>query len=86
MGGQTLTQAKAAIVDAIRCGTTLNMYSHEIIAGGSGTTPPVDPLDWYANDLASLLDYALSLRAMGLIDIPSWHEWYVGLTQPQAVA
>lgn len=86
LASKTLTEAKAALDDAIRMGTMVNIYSHEIIPGGTGTSPPANPLEWYADDLAALLDYAIFKQRQGLIDIMNFSDWYTGLTHPALVA
>lgn len=69
IGGMTLTQVKRLIDRAAIYGVIVDLFCHGLTAGGDGTTPPADPLLWYANDWDALIAYAMGYRAAGRIDI-----------------
>lgn len=75
LGGKTLAQAKLAVDQAVIYGLTINLFTHGLVAGGTGTTPPADTLVWYANDYQALVDYIVAYRKQGLLDTDSPTEW-----------
>lgn len=75
LGGKTLTAIKQMVDAAVYYGTTLNLFTHGIVAGGTGTTPPADPLYWYQADFQSLIDYLVAYRDQGVLDIDSPTQW-----------
>lgn len=75
IGGKTLTVAKALVDRAVAYGSTIFLFCHGLTAGGTGTTPPADPLYWYTSDYQALIDYAVTKRAAGLIETLSPTQW-----------
>jgi peptidoglycan/xylan/chitin deacetylase (PgdA/CDA1 family) len=69
IGGLTLTQVKRLIDRAAVYGVIVDLFTHGLVAGGTGGSPPADTLTWYANDWESAIAYAAGYRAAGRIDI-----------------
>jgi len=82
MGGKTLTAVKQLVDAAVYYGTTVSVFTHGIVAGGDGTTPPADPLYWYQNDFQALVDYLVAYREQGILDIDSPTQWLTKRTLP----
>jgi hypothetical protein len=72
----TLAQAKASIDECIRRGTTLMLYGHTL-TGSSAT-------GWAAADFEALVAYIGLKKRQGLIDTPTWQQWYEGLSKVRA--
>jgi len=75
----TLTAAKNAVDEAIRRGATIHSFSHDLVTG------PATALAWNKDDFNDLIAHVVLRRQQGLIDTPSWANWYTGLTQPALV-
>jgi len=73
MGNQTLQTCKDIIDGAITYGCSVWLFWHQIIAGGNGTDTTGNTLQFYENDLSSLLDYVKSKQNQ--IDVLSPSEW-----------
>ena len=69
IGGLTLTQVKQLIDRAAVYGVVVDMFTHGLVAGGTGGSPPADTLTWYANDWDAAVAYAKGYQAAGRIDI-----------------
>lgn len=67
IGGMTLTQVKRLIDRAALYGVIVDLFCHGLTAGGTGTTPPVDTLLWYADDWAAAIAYAKTV-AVDILD------------------
>jgi len=90
----TADNVRAYVTPAIASRMTMHLYAHEIAANqgatvsGSATnfvTPAVyDETTTGASQ--SVMPWLSMIRAMGLVDLVTIHDWYRGLTQPQAVA
>ena len=82
IGGKTLTAVKQMVDAAVYYGTTLSLFTHGVVAGGDGTTPPADPLYWYQNDFQALVDYLVAYREQGVLDIDNPTQWLAKRTLP----
>lgn len=65
----SLAQAKAAVDTAVASGGTVIFYGHKL-AGSA------DALTWTSSDYTSLLDYIVTNRDSGAVDVKTIKEWY----------
>jgi hypothetical protein len=71
---QTLTQAKAAVDTAIASGGTVIFYGHKIGASA-------DNLTWVTADYIALLDYIVTKRDSGAIEVKTIKQWHDQVTE-----
>lgn len=74
LGGKTLAQAKAAVDAAIAYGSSLHIYTHQIIAGSAD--PPGDTLQWAEDNWNALLTYIRLKQNQGLVDVMTMTQWW----------
>lgn len=72
----SLAAAKSAIDNAIRCGSSVVISAHEIVAGPSGT------YTWNRDDFAALIDYLAEKRAAHALRVPSFTALHAWLAPP----
>lgn len=70
----TLAQAQAAVDTAIASGGTVIFYGHKI--GGAA-----DALTWVTSDYTTLLDYIVTKRNAGAIEVKTIKQWYDQTTE-----
>lgn len=85
IGGKTLATVKAAVDMARYLGVTIDLFCHGLTPGGTGTTPPADPLYWYASDYQALVTYIKGYTDAGELDCLTPTE-FIARRQVAAVA
>lgn len=76
IGGKSLQNVKDIITGSEYLGTTVFLFCHGFVTGGTGGSPPADALKWYIEDYIALLDWLVAKRDAGTLYVEGAYEWY----------